>query len=181
MRVCLEHRGFYPHVYCTERFYNQIRFLICLSSMEFGVHIPEMKSILSLTFQHIYRWHAILVEFCWIFCLRLPETRWWMWVWVCVLSHVWLCVCLCVHACMHAYAQSCLTLGGPMYCSLPGSSVHGIVQARILEWVAISYSRGSSRLRNWTRVSCISCMGRLILYHLSSWETLKQNNFLFSQ
>ena len=40
--------------------------------------------------------------------------------------------------------QSSLTLGNPMDCSPPGSSVHGISQARILEWVAISYSRGSS-------------------------------------
>ena len=48
-------------------------------------------------------------------------------------------------------AQSCLTLWDPMDCSLPGSSVHGIFQARVLEWVAISLSRGSSRPRdrNW--------------------------------
>ena len=45
-------------------------------------------------------------------------------------------------------AQSCLTLHNPMDCSLPGSSVHGISQARILEWVAISFSRGSFRLRD---------------------------------
>ena len=41
-------------------------------------------------------------------------------------------------------------------CSLPGSSVHGILQARILEWVAISFSRGSSRTRDRTWVSCIA-------------------------
>ena len=41
-------------------------------------------------------------------------------------------------------AQSCLTLGGPMDCSPPGSSVHGILRARVLEWVAIPFSRGSS-------------------------------------
>ena len=40
-----------------------------------------------------------------------------------------------------------------MDCSLPGSSVHGIFQARVLEWVAISFSRGCSRLRDWTQVS----------------------------
>ena len=51
-------------------------------------------------------------------------------------------------------AQSCLTLCNPIDCSPPGSSVHGILQARILEWVAISFSRGSSRPRNQTRVSC---------------------------
>ena len=49
-------------------------------------------------------------------------------------------------------AQTCLTLGNPMDCSLPGSSIHGIFQARILEWVAISFSRGSSQPRDWTQV-----------------------------
>ena len=53
-------------------------------------------------------------------------------------------------------AQLCLTLCDPMDCSLPGSSVHGILQARILEWVAISFSRGSSPPRDWTQVSRIA-------------------------
>ena len=53
-------------------------------------------------------------------------------------------------------AQSCLTLFDPMDCSLLGSSVHGILQARILEWVAIPFSRGSSRSRYRTQVSCIA-------------------------
>ena len=57
-----------------------------------------------------------------------------------------------------------------MGCSLPGSSVHGIFQARILEWVAISYSRGSSQARDRTCVSCISCIGLQILYHCTTWE-----------
>ena len=51
--------------------------------------------------------------------------------------------------------QSCPTLCDPMDCSLPGSSLHGIFQARILEWVAISLSRRSSQPRDWTQVSCI--------------------------
>ena len=50
----------------------------------------------------------------------------------------------------------CLTLCNPMDCSLPCSSVHGIIQARTLEWVADSFSRGSSQPRNWTWVSCIA-------------------------
>ena len=49
--------------------------------------------------------------------------------------------------------QSCLTLCDPMDCSQPGSSIHGILQARILVWVAISFSRGSSRPRDPTQVS----------------------------
>ena len=59
-------------------------------------------------------------------------------------------------------ARSCLTLCDPMDCSSPGYSVHGILQARTLERVAIAFSRGSSQPRNRTRVSCI---GRWILYH----------------
>ena len=51
-------------------------------------------------------------------------------------------------------AKSCPTLFDSMHCSMPGSSVCGISQARILEWIAISFSRGSSWLRNQTRVSC---------------------------
>ena len=51
--------------------------------------------------------------------------------------------------------QSCPTLCDPMDCSLPGSSLHGILQARVLEWVAISFSRGSSQSRDRTWVSCI--------------------------
>ena len=51
--------------------------------------------------------------------------------------------------------QSCPTLCDPMDCSPPGASVHGILQARILEWVAMSSSRGSSRLRDWTPISYV--------------------------
>ena len=58
------------------------------------------------------------------------------------------CHCLC--------AQSCPALCDPMNCSPPGSSVHGILQARILEWVAISSSGGSSQPRDWTHVPCLA-------------------------
>ena len=53
-------------------------------------------------------------------------------------------------------AQSCMTLCNPMVCSLPGSSLHRILQARVLEWIAISFSRGSSQPRNQTWVSYIA-------------------------
>ena len=52
--------------------------------------------------------------------------------------------------------QSCPTLCVPVDYSLPGSSIHGIFQARMLEWVAISFSRRSSQPRDWTPVSCIA-------------------------
>ena len=51
-------------------------------------------------------------------------------------------------------ARSCPTLCTPMDCSPPGSSVHGILQTRLLEWAAIPFSRGSSRPRDETQVSC---------------------------
>ena len=67
---------------------------------------------------------------------------------------------------MHAkLLQLCPTLCDTMDCSQPGSSVHGILQTRILEWVAMSSSRGSSPLRDRTRVSYMSCIGRQFLYH----------------
>ena len=62
---------------------------------------------------------------------------------VCMLSQLDIC------------AQLCLTLCSLMDCSLPGSSVHGIFQARTLEWVAMPFSRGSSQARDGTYISCL--------------------------
>ena len=70
------------------------------------------------------------------------------------------CVCVC------ARSLSRVQLCDPMDCSPPGSSVHGIFQARTLEWAVISSSRGFSWSRDWTHVSCT---GKRILYH---WVTL---------
>ena len=60
----------------------------------------------------------------------------------------------------------------PMDCSLPGSSVHGISQARILKWVTVSFSRGSSQPRDRTRVSCIR---KRILYHWATREDPRED------
>ena len=64
----------------------------------------------------------------------------------------------------------CPNLGDPMDCSPLGSSVHGMFQAIILEWLAISVSRGSSQPRDWTYVSFLSCIVRQILFHCTIWE-----------
>ena len=69
--------------------------------------------------------------------------------------------------------KSCLTLCSPMDSSPPGSSVHGTSQARIPEWVVISFFRGSSQPRDVACISCISCIGRQIFYH---WATRKHQN-----
>ena len=68
-------------------------------------------------------------------------------------------LCVCAKS-----LQACPTLCKPVDCSPPGSSVRGILQARILKWVAVSFSRGSSQPRNQTWVSYIC---RQILYQLS--------------
>ena len=74
-----------------------------------------------------------------------------LWVWFCLESE-------------SEVTQSCPTLCDPMDCSLRGSSIHGIFQARILNWVAISFSRGSFQPRDRTRVSCTASSR---VYHLS--------------
>ena len=75
---------------------------------------------------------------------------------------------LCIFGCCCWVAKLCSTLHEPMDCSLPGPSVLGISQERMLEWVAISFSRGSS----WPRdQSCISCLAGQILY---CWQATRE-------
>ena len=110
--------------------------------------------------------------------------------WQCVCVCVCVCVCACVCVCERererereretfpghrekpecpiiwgAVSQSSPFLCDPIDYSPPGSSVHGIFQASILEWVAMPSSRGSSRPRDRTHISRIVCIGRQILYH----------------
>ena len=70
-----------------------------------------------------------------------------------------------MHLILHMYAQSCPTLCDPMDCSPPGSSVHGILQARILEWAAISFSRAQFKSYNLS-------LFLFLLHVLSTWLTL---------
>ena len=96
-------------------------------------HVPQfLHYYLTLCFIKIY-WNRIHLQ-C---CINFWHTATWF-----------------GYAC--EVAQSCLTLGDSMDCGLPGFSIHGIFQARILDWVAISFSRGSSRPRDWTQVSHIA-------------------------
>ena len=105
----------------------------------------------------------------WAECLTpAPNNRQYVCVWVC------LSFCLCVH--VHSVSEVCLTLCNPMDCSLPGFSVHGIFQARIPEWAAISYSRGPFRPWDKTCMSHTSCIGRQILSPLCH---LKSPLFIF--
>ena len=85
--------------------------------------------------------------------------------------------CFCPHTCLRAcsVAQLCPALCDPMGYSPSDSCVHGISQARILEWVAISFSKWSSRSKNGTHFSWVSSCGAQILYHYATWETPNKN------
>ena len=98
-------------------------------------------------------------------------------------GHSGLCVCVCVCVCACAIAQSCMTLHHPIDCSPPVSPIHGTSQARILQWFAISSSRGSSRPRDQNRICCLAgrffTMGRNFKAHrgfltsLTKWTSAK--------
>ena len=97
-----------------------------------------------------------------ISCLTTSNLPWFM----NLTLHVPMQYCsLSIELYSHQHCDSCLTPCNPMDCSLPGSSVHGIFQARILEWFAISFSRGSSFSRDQTQVS--STAGRFF----TDWTT----------
>ena len=106
-------------------------------SVGFANQGPAAQGSASNTFlkclYHSQEEHAYLGK-CWI-CFKE----------VCVCVCVCVCACVCVCVRVRTRTQLCLMLCDPMDCSLPGSSVHGIFQAKILEWVAIFYSRGSSQ------------------------------------
>ena len=79
--------------------------------------------------------------------------------------------------------QLCPTLCDPMDCSLPGSSVNGILQVRILEWLALPSSRGSSQPRDQTCVSYVSYTGRQVFYqedHLGSLRCASKSSLLIN-
>ena len=116
---------------------------------------------------------------------KFRVSLWWL-IWV-SLSSSFLCFQKCDHrpmecslglcfslsssgtnsnGCMHVKSlQSCPTLCDPVDCSSSGSSVHGILHARILEWVAMPSFRGFSWPRDQTLVSYVSCIGTWVLYH----------------
>ena len=81
--------------------------------------------------------------------------------------------------CVHAKSLSVVSdSGDPLNCSPPGSCVHGIFQARILEWVAISFSRGSSQSSDRTQVSYVSCIGRWFFTTSTTWEAQRNHNYI---
>ena len=104
-----------------------------------------------------------------VFHVFLPAVNWTSWIFGFTFFNKWgKCWPLLLQICFlnpllslvcYVCAQLCLTIYDPVDHSLPGSSVHGMLQARILEWVAISFSGGSSPRRDGICLSCISCIG----------------------
>ena len=122
--------------------------------LKFSVTKATLFAVICATLEFFLSWmfitaHLYKIYYLWIIYARQNS----------------ICVCVNVKVLV---AQSCLTLCDPMDCSLLGSSVQGILQARILEPVAIGFSRGSSQPKDRTCVSYISCIGRQVLYHYSS-------------
>ena len=123
-----------------------------------------IENILILKFWIVLNFHRVRVSQNVSKCFETTKTEVVLETifWVRVQESTILIFCVCV--------LLCSTLCDPKYCSLPGCSVHGISQPRIQEWVPISSSRGSSRPRDWTH---ISCTGRQIPYH---WAPGKLNH-----
>ena len=106
-------------------------------------------------------------HFMFVICLHI-YTCVYIHIYIDMSLHIYVCVCVCVCMCVCVYvlvAQSYPTLWDSMNYSPPDSSVHGISQARILEWVAISFFRGAFQSRDKTQVSCFA--GRF----LTVWAT----------
>ena len=136
---------------------------LLLISVHFNSHfVIFFFSLIYLESSFVAR---ILISLIFFFSFSIFSTLWWsffsnsfIYQYIMVFPFGILCymlLCVCV-VCL--VTQSCLTLWGFMVSSPPSFSVHGIFQTRILERVAISYSQGSSWPRDWTHISCISCI-----------------------
>ena len=118
----------------------------------------KRKLTYSIFFLHIMEWKSCLVSFIWCQILYFPHTP------LPPKMATAVGIVLFTFQRLAKLFESCPTLCNPMDCSPPGFSVHGLLQARILEWVAMPFTRGSSQPRDWTQVSYISSISRHILY-----------------
>ena len=129
------------------QFRSSAHFLIVLFFILSSLYILESDLLWVTSFANVFS-HSVGCLFCWWFPLLYKIFL------GLIRSHLFVCE--------HAKSlQLCPTLWDSMDCSPPDSSVHGILQARILEWVAIPSFRRTSQPRDWTLVSCI---GRWVLY-----------------
>ena len=145
--------------------------LLFLTTVLLVFHPTSLRQVVGKSSERIYIYINLLlkvgnfIELGVMYLYDLICPPWWT-------PGVMIRKCLTSNVCACSVSQSCLTLCDPMNCSPPGSSVHGISQARILEWVAISFSGGSSRSGDRTCISWVSCIGGQILYHWATGEAL---------
>ena len=141
-------------VHCLKTLFLQVSLISCI--IRFSIYtelsplmckhtLKKENPLAPVSVSALLQNFSKVVSFC---CLHFPS--------ILSFAQPFSCVCLCEH----------------MDCCPPISSVHGISQAGILEWVVISSSRGSSRRRDWTDVSCVSCIGRQILYRWGTGEAI---------
>ena len=162
-----------------------------------GIHKTDLLQLL----RHQWLEHRLGLLWWWMVCLG-NEPRLFCHFWGCTILGdlaAWLFASLSyvspfittrqwsmkgIHSRGGIYMYTCSVTSGlcdPMDYSPPGFSVHRILQARILEWTAISSSRESSWHRDGTLISCISCIGRRILYHWVSWEAHNRGEWLLKE
>ena len=150
--------------------------MLSTSLLILDVDLDHLAQVVFVRFLHLkitlsisYSWRHVVIPWGW--CIYINHLEFFFMqnlFYAFTYSFQHMCVCgVCVGVCVHVLTQLYPTLCDPMKCGQPGSSVHGISQARILEWVAVSYSRGTFQPRDQTRIS-YSC--RQILYLWAIWE-----------
>ena len=131
--------------------------------------ITKKNVIIPYVVNHLYNlygthWWRLQCIISWLFWLWIMAVTW-LYLPLTFSRLDWRNVQICSWAVKWSCSQSCPTLCDPIDCSVPGSSVHGIFQATVLEWIAISFSRGSSQPRAWTQVS------RIVDRRFTVWAT----------
>ena len=139
-------------IFFLDQYYLSFVSLISLYDVQLlTLLIFSVYFLLHFAFIQFLVFYFIFFSFCVVdlqCCVSLMCTaKWFGYIYICIYSYIFIFLyMLCL------VAQSCLTLCDAMGCSPPGSSVHGILQARILEWIAMPSSRGSSQHRDRTQV-----------------------------
>ena len=118
-------------------------------------------------------WWGYICDKWWTRYIIIHQSSWFPWGFTfCVVHSSSFDLCIMIHVCAPAHSHS--TVCNPTDYNLPGSSAHGIISARILERVDISFSKRLSWPRDQT---CISCIGMWILYHWATWKATYNDTY----
>ena len=157
-------RRWIPHAILTLHVIYWWLIHIILLFEVFSLHTWKVRSWSDEVYSFFFSWGAMI---SWISAIKGGSSKL---IWLCDNHRTTVSPVIQIrpdlHACVCWLSRFCsVQLCDPMVCSPPGSSVHGILQARILEWVAMPSSRGSSLSRDRTDISYISCSARRTPYH----------------